>query len=202
MIVLIVSVLFLTIHQGQCAMQATATLYADNTNASAGILTFRQDNAGTSVRISGSLSGLNITSAHGFHVHEFGVSETVPNCTAAGGHFNPFKTLHGPRTANITGRHVGDLGNITTDDKGNVNINIEDSIIQLYNGNQSIVNLTIVVHRMRDDGGQGLAPTSNTTGDAGARVLCGRILLSDALIIKPAMLIYHVAIMTAILMFY
>ncbi len=71
---------------------------------------------------------------------------------------------HGPPTANITGRHVGDLGNITTDENGTAYINITDSIIQLYNTTQSIINRTFVVHAMLDDGGHTGIGDSNTTG--------------------------------------
>jgi Cu-Zn family superoxide dismutase len=73
-------------------------------------------------------------------------------------------TTHGPQTANITSRHVGDLGNLTTDSDGNVVIDMEDYIIQLYNATQSIVNRSVVVHLLRDDGGQGGFDDSNTTG--------------------------------------
>jgi len=59
-------------------------------------------------------------------------------------------------------RHVGDLGNITTDGNGTVTINIEDIIIQFYNSTQSIAGRTIIVHQMSDDGGG--TGTSNITG--------------------------------------
>ncbi len=116
----------------------------------------------------------------GFHVHAIPVSEGSPNCTAAGGHFNPYSksknikiqtrnffsldTSHGPRTNNIADRHVGDLGNITTNVNGTVNLNIDDSIIQLYNATQSIINLTAIVHLSRDDAGKGGFADSHTTG--------------------------------------
>jgi Cu-Zn family superoxide dismutase len=61
-------------------------------------------------------------------------------------------------------RHVGDLGNLTTNANGVVNVDMEDSIIQLYNATQSIFNRTIVVHLLRDDGGQGGFSDSTTTG--------------------------------------
>jgi len=73
-------------------------------------------------------------------------------------------TLHGPRTANITSRHVGDLGNITSDAYGVAIIRMEDGIIQLYNATQSILNRTVVVHLFRDDGGESGASDSTTTG--------------------------------------
>ena len=71
---------------------------------------------------------------------------------------------HGPITAGLMGRHVGDLGNLTTDSSGSVTVNIQDFIIQLYNATQNITGRTVVVHRMRDDGGTGGFSDSNTTG--------------------------------------
>ena len=73
-------------------------------------------------------------------------------------------TTHGPRSADIQNRHVGDLGNITADADGSVEIYMEDSIIQLYNKTQSILDRTAVVHLLRDDGGAGGFDDSNTTG--------------------------------------
>ena len=69
---------------------------------------------------------------------------------------------------------------------------ISDAIIDLYNATRSIANRTIVLHAMRDDGGKGGFPDSNTTGyvspssklcslhisslrNAGARMACGVI---------------------------
>ena len=80
---------------------------------------------------------------------------------------NPLQgTSHGPITEDINHRHVGDLGNVTSNSNGHVYIDIKDSIIQLYNATQSIANRTIVLHAMRDDGGMGGFPDSNTTGYA------------------------------------
>lgn len=69
---------------------------------------------------------------------------------------------------------------------------ISDAIIDLYNATRSIANRTIVLHAMRDDGGKGGFPDSNSTGyvshsskfsflyfssfrNAGARIACGVI---------------------------
>ncbi|CAF3970738.1 unnamed protein product [Rotaria sp. Silwood2] len=100
------------------------------------------------------------------------------NCTAAGPHFNPYGTLHGPREADLQQRHVGDLGNLTANDQGIIIVELSDSIIDLYNATRSIANRTIVLHAMRDDGGKGGFPDSNTTGNAGARIACGVISLA------------------------
>jgi Copper/zinc superoxide dismutase (SODC) len=71
---------------------------------------------------------------------------------------------HGPQTANLTGRHVGDLGNLTTDASGTISFSMTDSIIDLYNDTRSIVNRTFIIHAMRDDGGGTSNANSNTTG--------------------------------------
>ena len=74
-------------------------------------------------------------------------------------------TPHGPPTANISERHVGDLGNLTTNDNGTIIMDLADSIIQLFhNTPQFIANRTLVLHAMRDDGGTGGFPDSNSTG--------------------------------------
>ena len=100
---------------------------------------------------------------------------------------------HGPRTASINNRHVGDLGNVTADAEGTVSLDFEDWIIQLYNETQSIVDRAVVIHDFRDDGGEGGFNDSKTTGyvfdiirkdsisssnrNAGARIICGLIKL-------------------------
>lgn len=71
---------------------------------------------------------------------------------------------HGPPSANISYRHVGDLGNITANSIGIIIVNITDSIIDLYNMTRSILNRSMVVHAMFDDGGYTNNSQSSTTG--------------------------------------
>jgi len=179
MFLAIAAVFFLAIHQGQCGMATTVILRAAMSDIVSGTLAFTQENADSPVQIIGIIFGLNASSAHGFHIHTDPVSESKPNCTAAGPHFNPYNVNHGSRSANITSRHVGDLGNITTHAEGEADVRIEDNIIQLYNATQSIVNRTVVIHLLRDDGGEGGFDDSNTTGNAGARIICGLIQLTE-----------------------
>jgi len=56
--------LVLFIHPRVFAMTATAVVYQDSSNTTAGTLTFFQSNANTSVSVTGTLSGLNTTGAH------------------------------------------------------------------------------------------------------------------------------------------
>lgn len=58
------------------------------------------------------------------------------NCLSAGSHFNPFKKNHGSPTD--LERHVGDLGNIESDELGVARFNFQDSKISL-NGPRSIL---------------------------------------------------------------
>jgi hypothetical protein len=64
MFVLSLSILLLVIHHSECTMIATAVLYGDNSMVSHGTLTFTQDNANAPVYITGTLTGLNASSAH------------------------------------------------------------------------------------------------------------------------------------------
>ena len=50
---------------------------------------------GGNLRVSGTVSGIDPTSAdlHGFHVHSS--SDMSNGCTSTGGHFNPFGKNHG-----------------------------------------------------------------------------------------------------------
>lgn len=93
-----------------------------------------------------------------------------------GPHYNPEKKEHGaPADGN---RHIGDLGSILADDKGLATVNISDSILSLT-GARTIMGRAVVVHADRDDLGRGGHETSKTTGNAGARLACGVIGLTN-----------------------
>lgn len=71
---------------------------------------------------------------------------------------------HGPPTADITKRHVGDFGNLTADANGVIIVDYTDSIITLYDSIRSVLERTLIVHAMRDDGGTGGFSDSLTVG--------------------------------------
>jgi Cu-Zn family superoxide dismutase len=107
---------------------------------------------------------------HGFHIHEFG--NLTNACHTAGAHYNPYKKTHGgPEDEE---RHVGDLGNVTADENGNVSLELEDKLIKLT-GEYSVIGRSCVVHENEDDLGKGGFSDSLTTGHAGGRSACGII---------------------------
>ena len=110
----------------------------------------------------------------GFHIHQFG--DNTNGCTSAGPHFNPFGKQHGAPEDDE--RHVGDLGNISTDGNGVAKGTKQDLLIKLI-GKDSILGRTIVVHAGTDDYGKGGFEDSKTTGHAGARPACGVIGLTQ-----------------------
>ncbi|KAJ1976769.1 Superoxide dismutase [Cu-Zn] [Dimargaris xerosporica] len=138
-----------------------------------GIVKFIQTAENGPVRVVGELAGLE-PGKHGFHVHQYG--DNTNGCTSAGSHFNPHKQVHGAPEDEV--RHVGDLGNIVADANGKASIDIEDSVIQL-SGPHSVIGRTIVVHKDEDDLGKGGHALSLTTGNAGDRLACGVIGITE-----------------------
>ncbi|UBF25925.1 superoxide dismutase family protein [Kovacikia minuta CCNUW1] len=108
---------------------------------------------------------------HGFHIHEKGSCKD--NGNAAGGHFNPDNVAHGKLIVDGFGKaHAGDLGNIliATDGTGSLVQTVPG--LSLDQGKYAIANHAVIVHAQRDDFGQ-------PTGNAGGRIGCGVISLSD-----------------------
>ncbi len=97
-------------------------------------------------------------------------------CVTAGPHYNPFNKTHGGPRDEV--RHVGDLGNLKTNEKGHGYLAISDKLITLF-GKNSVVGRAVVVHSKQDDLGRGGDEESKKTGNAGKRVACGVIGLSD-----------------------
>ena len=111
---------------------------------------------------------------HGFHIHEAGNLEE--GCTSCCSHFNPLDKQHGgPYEMDGKNRHLGDLGNIEADSKGNCKMQIYDKYLQLRGYKYNIIGRSIVVHQDEDDLGRGDNEESKKTGNAGARIGCGVI---------------------------
>ena len=134
-----------------------------------GIVEFHEIEDDT-IKISLDLSGLKPNSKHGFHVHEAG--DLSDNCTSMCAHFNPCNKNHGDPKS--TERHVGDLGNIQTDQNGNAKYEFYDSIIKLR-GFANILGRGLIIHEIEDDCGNGNNIESLKTGNAGKRIACAII---------------------------
>jgi superoxide dismutase, Cu-Zn family len=57
-------------------------------------------------------------------------SNVTVKCGSAGPHFNPLNQTHGDISAKI--RHVGDYGNIVSDNDGNIFSTFNDTLSTLY----------------------------------------------------------------------
>ena len=154
-------------HGDPVVLRAVAVLAPTEGNSVRGVVTFLRTDSG--VYVVADVRGLT-PGPHGFHVHELGDC-SAPDGTSAGGHFNPSGHDHGAPDSEV--RHVGDLGNIVTDDQGNARHEETDAHLQL-DGPQSIIGRGLIVHAGEDD----LA--SQPTGAAGARVACGVVGISTS----------------------
>jgi Cu-Zn family superoxide dismutase len=117
------------------------------------------------------ISGLKKNSHHGFHVHEAG--DLSDQCTSMCAHFNPYHKNHG--CPGMKERHVGDLGNLVTNSKGEAVYKMVDDVIKLRGTKSNIIGRGLIIHADPDDCGQGGQPDSLTTGHAGKRIACAVI---------------------------
>jgi Cu-Zn family superoxide dismutase len=142
--------------------KAVAVIHPTQGNAASGTVTFEHQPQG--MLVTAKIHGLT-PGEHGFHIHEYG-NCSCADALCAGDHFNPTHKNHGgPHNPE---RHVGDLGNITADARGNVQYEYVDTFLTL-NGPHSIIGRSVIVHEQRDD------LVSQPVGNAGARVGCGVI---------------------------
>ncbi len=147
---------------GSTELHALARLEPTQGNNVRGTVRFSSE--GGSVRVVAEVSGLT-PGEHGIHVHENGDC-SAPDASSAGGHFNPTNQPHGARDAEA--RHIGDLGNLVADGDGRAQLSYLDPKLTL-SGPNSIVGRAVIIHAGRDD------LKSQPSGDAGARVACGKI---------------------------
>lgn len=148
------------------AEAALATLQGPD-GTSLGEVRFTRDAGG--VRVEGHISGIEGSGPHGFHVHENGSCD-APSFESAGGHFNPTGAEHAcPPT---TPRHAGDLGNIEIGEDGGGHLELTTDLLSLE-GESSVIGKAVIVHGHVDD------CTSQPTGDAGPRLACGVVALSQ-----------------------
>jgi Cu-Zn family superoxide dismutase len=135
-----------------------------------GYVLFREEKEGRRIAIDLRLTGLRPDSEHGFHVHEAG--DLTDKCTSMCAHYNPHGKTHGG--PGMRERHVGDLGNIRANARGEAKYTLYDNVIRLR-GKYSIMGRGLIIHENRDDCGQGGNEESLKTGNAGKRISCAVI---------------------------
>ncbi len=122
------------------------------------------------VEINVRLKGFEPHTIHGFHVHEAG--DLTEQCKSMCAHFNPYGTQHGGPLSRE--RHVGDLGNLLANAKGEVITTFYDSRIKLRGTKCNVLGRGLIVHEQEDDLGIG-NEESLRTGNAGPRIGCAII---------------------------
>ena len=138
-----------------------------NENNIKGTIIFKEDLKNKVVIIKVNLQGLEC-GLHGFHIHKYG--DLSQGCTSTCEHYNPYNKLHGGPKDSKNNRHVGDLGNIYSNEKKISKHTFRDKLIKLR-GKYSIIGRAVV----EDDLGKGNYKDSKTTGHAGKRLACGVI---------------------------
>ncbi len=153
-------------HAAKAPSKAVAVLFPVGGSGVSGLLTIEAN--GETVKITGTVRGLKPNSKHAFHIHEYGDLSDLKEGQSVGDHFDPTGThTHGRPSDDPAERHVGDLGNIETDDEGVAQINIEDKLVSLH-GINSVIGRAFVVHEKEDQ-------FTQPTGDAGGRIAFGTI---------------------------
>jgi len=143
-----------------------------------GYVLFTEDLKNKYVNVSINLKGLTRNHKHGFHVHECG--DLTNSCESLCAHFNPYNKTHGDRDDKI--RHVGDLGNLESNEFGNANYTFNDSLIKLRGNKANIIGRSLIIHMDTDDCGRGNHKDSLTTGNSGKRIACAIIGYSNTTI--------------------
>jgi len=136
-----------------------------------GTVKLTEDLVNNQIKIDLNITGLTPNSLHGFHVHEAG--DLTDKCTSMCAHFNPYGKNHGCPGA--TERHVGDLGNIKTNSKGEAKYTFYDNVIKLRGTKCNIIGRGLIIHQDQDDCGKGGNAESLKTGNAGKRIACAVI---------------------------
>jgi Cu-Zn family superoxide dismutase len=118
------------------------------------------------VRLTGTITGLEPNSEHGFHVHEKGDC-SAPDASSAGGHFNPTSQVHGNPAS--PPHHAGDTPNLLADAQGNAQVNATLEGVTVGSGPNDLLGKALVLHAKVDD------YKSQPAGNSGSRIACGVI---------------------------
>ncbi|XP_057377435.1 copper chaperone for superoxide dismutase-like isoform X1 [Daphnia carinata] len=125
--------------------------------------------------IDGTIDGLK-PGPHGFHIYSSG--DLSQGCDSIGDHYNPYNRPHGGPDDNIQNRHLGDLGNIISDESGRAAFRIIDKYIKVHD----LIGRSVAVTAQADDLGRGSNTNSKMDGNSGERIGCGIIARSAGIL--------------------
>lgn len=150
----------------ETTVSAAATLAPTAGNTATGTAAFTA--TGAQVKLTASIANAPPNSTLGFHIHVNAACGS--DGMEAGGHWNPTDAEHGKWDQGA--HHLGDIGNVNTDESGKANIEVTTSHWTIGTGLETdIVNHAVILHAMADDF------ATQPTGNAGARISCGVIQL-------------------------
>ena len=150
------------------AKQAVATIDSTSDSGVTGMAIFTQngDQITFTVEIQNATPGL-----HAVHIHENGDC-SAPDGKSAGGHWNPTDVAHGKWGEGEF--HLGDIGNITVGEDGTGSFELTTDLWEIGTGSDiDVVGKGMIVHADADDF------VSQPSGNAGARIGCGVIVLAE-----------------------
>ena len=157
-----------TVPSTPSAKQAIATIGPTSDSSVTGMAVFTQngDQITLTIEIQNASPGI-----HAVHIHENGDC-SAPDGTSAGGHWNPTDVAHGKWGEGEF--HLGDIGNITVGEDGTGSIELTTDLWEIGTGSDiDVVGKGIIVHADADDF------ISQPSGNAGARIGCGVIVLAE-----------------------
>ena len=149
---------------GSSLPTATATIGETNESGVSGKAVFTQsgDNITLVITLANASAG-----EHAVHIHAKGDC-SASDGTSAGGHWNPTGVAHGKWGEGEF--HLGDIGNMTVNDRGMGKIELTTNLWEMNTGSDiDVVGKAIIAHAGADDF------VSQPSGNAGARIGCGVI---------------------------
>jgi Cu-Zn family superoxide dismutase len=144
-------------------MKAVASVNSLSNSTASGVVNFEQVEG--AIKVTARFEGLSPNAKHGFHIHEFG-DLTNSEGKSAGSHFNPDGHKHGLHTEYE--KHMGDLGNIRTDENGKALFTFIIPNASISVGKYAILGRSVIIHEKEDDG-------MGAAGNAGPRIAGGII---------------------------
>ena len=152
------------------AKKAKAVIQGKSGTETSGSVTFKEENG--MVEMTALLSNISKSGKHAIHIHAKGDCSSDDG-KSAGGHWNPTDHDHGEWGEGSF--HIGDIGNLEIDEKGNGIISKKTDLwcIGCGDPNKDIIGKAIIIHAGADD------MTSQPSGAAGARIGCAEIVLAQ-----------------------